>query len=242
MFLDIETSPNKVWRFNLYDRAPVGHDQVIEPVRMLCFAAKWRGAKRTEFRSEFHHGHEAMVIRAHELLDEADVLVHYNGKRFDVPHLNREFLLAGLRPPAPYQHVDLWQVVSKRFEFPSSKLAYVLKALGLSSKVTTGGFSLWQRCLDGDPKAWALMRRYNVRDVTALEELYECLLPWISGHPSRVLSGELACPVCGSASLQRRGYQVTQVSRYQRYQCQECGSWARETRRESGAQLREVAA
>ena len=36
---------------------------------------------------------EQMVSRVHGLLDDADVVCHYNGKKFDIPTLNREFLL-----------------------------------------------------------------------------------------------------------------------------------------------------
>jgi hypothetical protein len=242
LIVDIETAPNLAHVWRLHGEQHIGLDQLATPSRMICWAAKWKGERRTEFRSGFHDGQEVMIGRAHELLSEADIVMHYNGKRFDIPILNGEFLLAGLRPPAPYRQIDLWQVVSRVFRFPSSKLDYVLKALGLKTKVQTGGFQLWLDCMANDPKAWARMCRYNKRDVTALDELHDYLLPWIPNYPSRAIGSGFMCPRCGSSHLQCRGYNYTAASKYQRYQCQDCGGWSQDTRRISGADIKQVAA
>ena len=44
-----------------------------------------------------------MIKGIHKLLDECDAVIHYNGSKFDIPTLNKEFLLHGLHPPAPYK-------------------------------------------------------------------------------------------------------------------------------------------
>jgi hypothetical protein len=52
------------------------------------------------------------------------------------------------------------------------------------------------------------MRRYNIRDVVALEPLYLKLRPWIEGHPNVAVysdSDEVACPKCGSTKLKLNG-------------------------------------
>jgi len=241
LLADIETSPNLVHSFDLRN-AFISIDQIVEPSRMICFAAKWLGEPKVTFRSEFHHDRKVMHQTIHELLDEADVLMHFNGKRFDEPKIRGELYLAGFNPPAPFQRIDLWETV-RGFGLPSSKLDYILKASELPSKVQTGGFRLWRDCLAGDPKAWALMKRYNIQDVRAMEPLYERLRPWIAKHPSHAQDGAWACPSCGSGSLQRRGYATTtQGSRYRRYQCQDCGAWSQDTRRESGPEIKQAAA
>ena len=105
------------------------------------------------------------------------------------------------------------------------------------------GFELWTKSLAGDPKAWATMERYNKRDVTLLEELYEKLRPWIPNHPSfAVMAGEDVCPACGSADIQRRGYAYTAQTAYQQFVCKACGKWSRSTRREFSVTVREVVA
>ena len=177
-------------------------------------------------------GHEAMIQRAWELLDEADWIIHYNGKRFDIPTLNKEFIQYGMLPPSPYKQIDLLQTAKKQFRFPSNKLDYVAGALGLGSKVEHQGFSLWVDCMNGCDKAWRKMKKYNIQDTKLLETLYDRLLPWIPQHPNYALYtdepiGDHVCPACGGTHLQKRGFAYTNVSKFQRYQCTDCGKWSR---------------
>jgi DNA polymerase elongation subunit (family B) len=226
---DIETSPAKVFVFDLWNQN-ININQIIEPTRMICWAAKWRDSNKVLFMSEHHDSHEAMVQGLFELLDEADIVVTFNGDKFDIPHANREFAEARLGRPSPFHSVDLYKVVKKHQRFLSHKLAYVTERLALSGKLKHTGFQLWRDCLDGDERAWALMRRYNKRDVVTEEELYIELLPWIDNHPTYALFVEddhALCPKCGSDQLQKRGFRTAQSRVYQQYQCQKCGGWSR---------------
>ena len=240
LFIDIETSPNLAYVWRLFNQN-VSLSQLVEATQMISFAAKWRGSKRVEFYSDFHHSHEEMVEAAFGLLNAADAVVHYNGETFDVPHLNREFLLAGYGPPSTFQQIDLLRTVRKRFRFTSNKLDHVTQQLGQAGKVRHTGFDLWRDCLANDPKAWSLMRKYNKGDVTELEELYEHLLPWILNHPNLALYSESiglddegkamevhVCERCpDGGDLIRQGYAYTRMSKFQRYQCKACGGWSR---------------
>src|SRR5690606_27030575 len=130
----------------------------------LCFVAKWRGQKKVIFEAgDYAPTGESgrMVSALPELLTDADVVVHFNGRRFDVPHANREFKQAGLAPPAPFQQLDLLETCRKRFKLPSNKLAYISEWLGLEGKVAHEGHSLWVKCMAGDAKAWRDMKKYN---------------------------------------------------------------------------------
>lgn len=238
--IDIETSPNLAHVWGLFDQT-VSLSQLRESTEMLCFAAKWLGEKGTMFHSQHADGREAMVRAAHDLLDQADVLLHFNGKSFDVKHLNREFLLAGLTPPSPYRQIDLLLAARSKFKFPSNKLQYISTALGLTGKAKHEGHDLWVKCMAGDAAAWKRMERYNKQDVVLLEELYEKLLPWLPNHPNVNLYGTDGCPNCGSDKLHRRGYAYTGVSKYQQFHCTRCGSYFRSGKRESGVDLRSVA-
>jgi predicted RNA-binding Zn-ribbon protein involved in translation (DUF1610 family) len=198
------------------------------------------------FFSTFHDGKEGMVRAIYSLIDEADVLVTYNGKKFDLPHLNREFILAGLTPPAPYAHVDLYWTVRQKFNFISNKLENVLNELGLGGKFQHSGFDLWVRCMQNDPEAWEEMKTYNEIDVVKTEALYTRLLPWIASHPSAGLymdpearaKGLPTCPNCGATNLKPRGRAYTSVSVFQRYRCDDCGKWSRSGSRLEGVPVR----
>jgi len=228
--LDIETSPNLADVWSLWN-VNVGLSQLRQTGKVIAFAAKWHGSKRVEFYSDFHNGHADMVSAAHDLLNSTDVVIHYNGTKFDLPHLRREFLLADLAPHKPVAEVDLLNVVRRKFRFVSNKLDHVTRELGLAGKVAHSGHDLWVRCMANDPSAWALMKRYNVGDVKLTEELYDRLLPWIHNHPSAGLYTYLdpmtcVLPGCGG-KLQRRGRRVTALSIYQQFQCTSCGAWSR---------------
>lgn len=240
LLIDIETSPNLAHVWGLWNNN-VGLSQLMESTEMMCFAAKWLGAGSTMFWSSHEHGRPAMVAAAHRLLDEADVVMHYNGKSFDVPHLNREFLTAGMTPPSPFKQIDLLLATRKNFRFPSNKLQYVSTALGLEGKAEHEGHGLWVKCMAGDADAWKRMERYNRQDVVLLEELYEKLLPWVPSLPSRHLYGDSGCPACGAHNaLERNGYAYTGVSKFLQYRCAECGGYFRSNRREHGLELQQV--
>lgn len=227
--LDIETAPNTAHVWGLFNQN-IGINQIQQTGRVMCFAAKWYKRKPVTFVSEFHDDHAEVVIKAHELLDEADAVLTYNGKKFDLPTLNREFLKYGLQPPSPYHHIDLYQVAKGKFRFASNKMDHLCRELGLRTKVRHEGHELWTKCMDGDEKAWSRMRRYNRGDVLMMEELYEVMKPWIATHPNHAMYTDEerhVCTNCGGHKLQSRGKQVTRTQVYTRYQCQDCGTWQR---------------
>ena len=227
LLLDIETSPNVAHVWGLF-KQNIAISQLIDSSYVMCWAAKWLGSEEVMFGS-VRHGRKKMLQRIHKLLEQADAVVHYNGSRFDVPTLNKEFLLLGWHPPASFQQIDLLKTARQRFKFPSNKLDYVAKALGVGGKTKHAGHQLWIDCLAGDQQAWSTMEEYNKNDVTLLEKVYWKLLPWIKGHPNTSLydGSPMACPTCGSSSVVKRGFAYTQTVKYQRYACKQCGAWSR---------------
>ena len=180
LYLDIETTPIKAYVWGLWDQN-VSIDQIIEPTEMLCFGARWGGTKKVIFKSVHHDGKKAMLEELHSLMEEADVLVGWNSAAFDHKHINREFLENGMAPPSTVKDLDLMSIVKANFQFPSNKLDYVAQKLGVGAKVKHSGFSLWIKCMEGDAKAWAEMKKYQIQDVNLLIDLYDILLPWFVG-------------------------------------------------------------
>lgn len=222
--LDIETSPNIVYAWGLWDQN-IGVSQIIEPSRVLCVAAKWHGEREVLFHSE-REGRESMARAVWDLLDDADIVVGYNHERFDLPHLHREFLLAGLVPPSPYQTVDLLKVNRRRFKWVSNRLGYVTEALGIGSKLETGGQALWRGVLANEDKAWAKFRRYNIQDVRLTEQLFDLLAPWIKSPHRGQWSGDMrSCYACGSVELVLMGICYGRAVSYPKAQCADCGAW-----------------
>ena len=113
------------------------------------------------FASVYNTKPKFMLQKIHDLISEADAVCHYNGTRFDIPVLNKEFLLHHLAPPAPYKQIDLLKVVRKEFRFASNKLDHIAQRLGLGKKTAHEGYQLWVKCMNKDPVAWKTMEKYN---------------------------------------------------------------------------------
>jgi DNA-directed RNA polymerase subunit RPC12/RpoP len=228
--IDIESKPLTVYTWSLWDQH-VGIDQIVDHGGMMCFAAKWAGDKEVLFFSEFHHGYEAMLQAAWDLLSEADVVVTYNGDRYDIKKLNQAFMLAGMRPPKPFKSIDLIKTNKSRFDLPSRKLDYLVRQSGVGAKVKHQGFDLWIDCMAGDAKAWDVMEKYNRGDVVVTEKAYLRLLPWLTNSPHLAMFTRegRSCPYCGGKKLNQDGYTHTNVQSYRLYECLRCGGWARGT-------------
>ena len=223
--IDIETKPAKAYVWGLFNQN-IGLSQVDEPVEVICFCARWQHEKKMIFKSVHHDGKPAMVETLWELLDEADVIIHYNGKRFDMPHINRELIEAGYIPPSPYHQIDLYHIIRSTFKFQSNKLDHVVDRLLDERKLENEGMRLWTACMAGDRKAWKKMKAYNVHDVRLLRGVYLILQPWIKKHPNRGLymdpTTDPICPNCGtSGALRVRANRkaTTRVNAYTQWFC-----------------------
>lgn len=230
LLLDIETSPMSGYFWALF-KQNININQIVDTSRVLCVAYKWLGEKKTHFVSEWQDGHEEMLQTIYDVLSEADVVITYNGDRFDIPVLNKEFLLKGWTPPAPFKSLDLILTMKSKFRFASNKLDHITRALGLEGKVAHSGFQLWLDVMEGEPKACKVMEKYNRKDVTLLEDLYLIARPWVKMHPNQShFHGDKVCPKCGSHDISPRGFFPSAVGPKQRYRCNPCGAWSHDTK------------
>ena len=232
--LDIETSPNKGWAFNVWQNNMLAN-QIIEPTKMLTWAAKFLG-KKVEYRTfedpDFH-------TKLYDMWNHADAIVTYNGDKFDLRHIKREFVTHKFPPPRPPASIDLIKTVKQNFCFPHNSLAYVGSKLLGETKLETGGFDLWPSFMDGDPKARRVMERYNKKDTTLTEKLYLYLRPWIKNHPYlNELPAHLGdedyeyeCPACGSWDTEHKRPRRTRCFAIRLVSCNKCGHWADGTRK-----------
>lgn len=206
---------------------------------ILSFSAKWLGEDEVTYMDTGGRGAKhvrddrKLLAVLWDILDQADIVVAQNGREFDIKKINARLLQSGYKPYSPIRVVDTYVEAKKHFAFTSNKLAWLSKHLTETEKLAHKafpGFELWKECLRDNPRAWHEMKRYNIADTRATEELYLKLLPWIAGHPNLgvyVEAAEPVCPKCASAKLQKRGKSRTQGGEYTRYQCQDCGGWSR---------------
>jgi len=234
LLLDIETAPSKVYTWGLWDQN-VGLNQIIQDEYMLCWCAKWLGERKIHFDSIVNYKKEFKRDPASDkklaqsiwnLMDEADIVITHNGDKFDIKWLNTLFLKHKLSPVSTFRSIDTLKETRGNFRLVSYKLEYLLRRLGIGEKMKHEGFGLWTKCMAGDRGAWRVMEKYNRRDVTELEKLYEEIKPFIKHHPNLSLytdSNELACPNCGSTDNRVKGYAFTSTNKFRRYKCNHCG-------------------
>lgn len=235
LFLDIETTPIEGYVWSIWEQN-VGLNQIKEEWSILSYAAKFKGSKAMiyeDVQGQRNLRNDKKLLKGlHKLLDEADIVVAQNGKQFDVKKINARLIMHNFKPYSPIKIVDTKLVAKAAAAFTSNKLEWLAQYLTTAKKdphKDFPGFELWLECLKGNPKAFRELKKYNIADVVALEELYDRLLPWIVGHPNiGVYTGERVCTNCGSRDVQRRGIAITKSATYHRTHCQECGTWGRE--------------
>lgn len=234
LFLDIETSPHISVHFGRWQQNII-KEHTLHESQMICWAAKWAGQRKVTVCDIWTTSKQDFLGNLWDLLDEADLVVGYNHRKFDLKRINAEFIVNDMYPPSPYQTVDLLQQVKKHFSFSSNKLKHVLKELGLSPKLEEGvDMSLWIDCCVYNKKAaQKLMKSYNRQDVVSTEELYDYMLGWITPHPNWGLyvddttDERPACPNCGSNHMVKHKVRRTKVQTYQQWRCESCGSYHR---------------
>lgn len=251
--MDIETTPLLSWTWGRFRQDVIAVEQHSY---MLSFAYSWYGQpgpirwvglpQNPEYEppplgADFSARYDRWVVeRLHALIDAADVVMYYNGDRFDAKKANTRFSVYGLGPPSPYRSVDLLKESRRYTDQPSHSLRNVSEFYGLAGKGTHEGFPLWRGCMAGDSAAWRKMERYNKQDVRAVEDYWDVVLkPWV-GHPGHTQGVGFdhwrpgVCPKCGAeGTLIKRGFHRTMYTVRQTLQCSTarggCGGYTKGT-------------
>ena len=169
-----------------------------------------------------------------KLLDDCDIVVFYNGKKFDQKKLNAKFLEFRLGLPSPYVLVDPYLTVKDKFSLTYSGLDAVCNLLGIEGKIENEK-GLWHKTMQGDEEALERLLTYNKNDILILEKVYLELRPYMSNHPNLGLSIQddvATCPTCGSENLDwnLKSDYITSVNRYTAFKCKCCGALGRSRR------------
>jgi hypothetical protein len=235
---DLETAPLEALTWGIWEQN-ISLDQIKTEWTVIAYAFKWLGKKEVIYSDTGGRGvkkvrdDKKLVGEIRELLDEADIVVAQNGRRFDVKKVNARLVMHGYKPYSPIRVIDTLEVAKKHFGFTSNKLEWMSSHLTDSPKSKHKkfpGFELWLECLKDNPAAWAEMRKYNPQDVVSTEKVYMKLRPWIEQHPNLgtySASDALTCPTCDSKDVVKNGTRVLQQGSYQRYHCNNCGAWPR---------------
>jgi hypothetical protein len=233
LLLDVETKPNLAYVWGLHNEF-IPLDRLIRPGGIMCWAAKFYKEKEMHFRAEWDDLEGNFIQDLHGLMAKADAIITYNGNKFDLPKIKGEGILLGLPPLPPTPSIDLY-TTCRRLGYPSGKLAFVARHLGLGAKGQHAGFDTWVGAMEGIESDQMVMERYNKQDVRLLERLYRVLLPHIKNHPYLGTGERPECPHCGSTNIQKRGVRRTRTAFVEKIHCQACGAWSSGASRKIGA-------
>lgn len=234
LIFDVEFAPDLSYHFGRF-KVTIQDSFVVETGFMLSFAAKWVGSDEiVSFALPYYDEYKKnpkndyyLVKDLYALIDQADIIIAYNGRGYDEKVMNTRFLFHGMTPPSPYKSIDPLATIKYKFKLPRNNMDTAAKYFGLQMKMSHEGAGLWRRCLDGDPQAWKTMVDYNVGDIETLEQIYFKTRAWDDRHPNITLWGDNSvqrCVCCGSENLvltDKKAY--TGVSSFKVYRCEECG-------------------
>lgn len=236
LLFDIETAPMSAYVWGLWNQN-IGTNLAMlqSDWFMLTWAAKWLfeeeilSDKLTPSEAVFED--DSRITKSlWDLINEADILIAHNGKKFDIRKINTRFLKHDLPHPMPYEVIDTLEHARKQLGVSSNKLDYLGEFLKVGRKVEHEGFKLWKACCNGDEEALARMETYNIGDITLLEDVYLKMRRFIKPHPNmglHITEDIECCPTCGHDDLEAGGTYNTSVSSFEAFRCTNCGSVGR---------------
>ena len=162
----------------------------------------------------------ALVKDLHSLFSTTDILIAFNGDRFDIRKANNFFIRNGLKPVS-VKTIDPLKIARKHFDFTSNSLNDLAEMFGIGSKIDNDK-DLSFKCLNGDLKSWAKMKRYNAHDVWLLKEVFNKLAPWSNLNSIEKLEESNKCLVC-DGNMVKDGVRMRLIGKRQTWICSHCG-------------------
>lgn len=233
LVMDIETSPFTAYSYNRWQVNISDAMRKDDDIMILSFAYKWLGEETIHYEENRNHCDKEILRKLSEVLNEADIVIGHNMAKFDTPMVNTRLVMNGLPACRPYRIIDTLKIAKKHYRFERNTLDWVARSLGCSRKLehkAFPGMSIWIEMLHGNDEAWSENRDYNIMDVVVTEEIYEKMKSFTKPHASVVVgSGSTSkrCVTCGSTHLTEAGFYYTNVSKFQQYRCNDCGSFSR---------------
>ena len=231
LLLDIESAAcvGRFWR-NPWSTSII---RIVHDTHMLSWSVKWLDGKQITRSLPDYKGYKAgsrddkaLVEELCGILEQADIVVGHNLKKFDLPYIKGRAVINGLRPIKKLAIYDTRDAAKRHFGFTSNKMDDICRTMGFEPKIPIH-FETWEGCESGDMKSWRKMVRYNAHDVSPmLESIYLKFRAWDQAHPNLATISNnpvVSCPSCGSTDYVLRGWDYTVTGRRRAYECKPCG-------------------
>lgn len=248
LLFDLERLPGEFTR-DIWEPRDLKYVNYVHPStwtvmpRTLCGSWLWYGQTRPGFVAAWENPddpwHVARTFR--ELLNDADVVVTFNGRRADLPWLRKDWAEAQIPVPRPFKDIDLYRVAASALHLEAKSLRYLCDFLGIPNK--QGAYNAHEAKIaaaqDG-PERRRLVR-YSKADSVIMAPVLDRLRPYVRGINLGLyhMDDERRCPACGSTDLTADGWAHTGVTAYAAYRCA-CGAVSRSANRKHAVTQRSV--
>lgn len=218
---DIETAPMLAHVWRMWDNN-VGLNQIQEDWYILSFAAKWLGEEEIFYydqRDAVDQTDDTYILsKLWSLLNEADIIIGQNVRKFDTKKVNARFIMNGFPKPSTYRQIDTMVIAKEQLGMTSNKLEYLAEKLcpeHVKSKHSKfPGHTMWVECMKGNREAWEEMESYNRDDIIATEGVYNVLSSWDSKLPNFDVYVD---GILDMSDWVEDGYHYTNLAKYKRY-------------------------
>ena len=164
-----------------------------------------------------------LCLRMRKILEDADLLITYNGIQCDIPFLQTRLLHHGLDPLVPTAHKDVYYTARHKLKLSRNRLYDVQTFLGLKNEKSPVNLIQWLRALIGNKKAQQEILYHCKQDVLVLEDAYMKLRPLMIAHPR--MHGYGSCNKCGGTLMKNKTYYTTGKNNKITLKCKKCGGW-----------------
>jgi len=229
LYVDIETSPMIAYTWRIGRKIDLSHDNILREPAIICICWKWEGQEVKSLTWDRDQCDKAMLSKFIGILLSADEVIGHNGDRFDLPWIRTRCFFHGIPVPHQLPSVDTLKQARKGFNFPSNRLDYLGKYMGVGRKKETGGFGLWRGVMDKDAASLRTMVDYCKRDVELLERVHHKLYAYAkpTTHVGVANGGyKHWCQRCGSGNVKLNGntYVTAHGIEQGAIKCRDCGT------------------
>lgn len=150
--------------------------------RLLCACIKFLDEKRIRVvEAPTVKSERRALVELEGHLNEAHVIITWNGRMFDWRFMNQRRMVLGLKPLAKMMHIDWYHIQKHHCRSRGHRQMYVAEDLGCRNSKFEPGAKAWVAAADGDPTAFAKIVRHCRQDVLQLEELHWKLVSLLVG-------------------------------------------------------------
>ena len=240
LYFDLENSLMQAYTFDIWN-TNIGGNRINKHSHLLSNSWAFDDEEVQGIRLTPEQVKESddllVVVDMIKAIEQADILVSYNGIKFDKRVLNTRALHHGLPPIRWGKHFDVMVEIKKNFKFPSNSMDNVSKYLGIEGKNTSNHRMLWERCFEWwnyetCEEALNQMLVYGKQDIVVLRNLHKRIMGWDKSSVNVGLitkeinsvntkdNHDLLCPHCASKDVDKIGSKAyTSVSSFDIYRC-----------------------